>query len=84
MPTGKTLIFSLDVFNLFNFQARTAVDESYTLTSAQNDPGAPLKNAYTQATPHRPLEKADLNPNFMNPTKYQPPRAVRFGLRATF
>jgi hypothetical protein len=84
MPGGRTAIFSIDVFNLLNFQARTAVDESYTLATAQNAPGAPLKDAYTQSTPHRPLEQADLNPNFMNPTKYQPPRAFRFGLRATF
>ena len=84
LPRSSDLTFTLDVFNLFNFQARTAVDESYTLTAAQNNPGAPLASAYTQSSPHRPLDKADLNPNFMNPTKYQPPRAVRFGLRATF
>jgi hypothetical protein len=84
LPGGQTMIFTIDAFNLLNFQARTGVDESYTLTSAQNDPGAPLDKAYTQASPHRPLEKADLNPNFLNPTKYQPPRAFRFGLRATF
>ncbi|HXU81726.1 MAG TPA: TonB-dependent receptor [Polyangia bacterium] len=84
LPRQRDLVFTIDVFNLLNFQARTGVDESYTLTAAQNDPGKPLASAYTQSTPHRPLEKADLNPNFLNPTKYQPPRAFRFGLRATF
>jgi hypothetical protein len=84
LPKGRTVIFTMDVFNLLNLQARTGVDESYTLAAAQNDPGAPLSKAYTQSTPHRALEQADLNPNFLNPTKYQPPRAFRFGLRATF
>jgi hypothetical protein len=69
---ARDLVFTIDVFNLLNMQARTGVDESYTLTAAQNTPGAPLSSAYTQSTPHRALEKADLNPNFLNPTKYQP------------
>jgi hypothetical protein len=84
LPKSRTLIFTMDVFNLLNLQTRTGVDESYTLAAAQNDPGSPLSKAYTQSTPHRALEKSDLNPNFLNPTKYQPPRAFRFSLRATF
>ena len=30
------------------------------------------------------ITSADLNPNFKNPTSYQAPRSVRFGLRLTF
>jgi hypothetical protein len=84
LPQGQSLMFTIDAFNLLNFQARTQVDESYTLNAVQGKQGGTLKDAFTQSTPHRPLNDSDKNPNFMNPTKYQAPRAFRFGLRATF
>ena len=70
----------VDVFNLFNFQTRTAVDQRYTLspvlpTSGPNDP---LRNA--DGTPF----SGTVNPNFGKPAEYQPPRIFRFGLKATF
>jgi hypothetical protein len=83
LPGGQAVTASIDVFNLLNWQARTAVDESYTLAPAQNRPNAPLAEAYRQDT-RMPLAAEDLNPNFMSPTKYQPPRVFRLGLRSTF
>jgi hypothetical protein len=84
LPTGQAVVFTIDVFNVLNFQRRTQVDESYTLAAVQGKPGGALTDAFTQSTPHRALEASDLNPNFLNATKYQAPRVFRFGLRGSF
>jgi hypothetical protein len=81
---GQALSLTVEVFNLLNWQARTQVDESYTLAAAQGKQGGTLKDVATQSTPHRALEVAELNPNFLSPTRYQPPRVLRFGLRGSF
>jgi hypothetical protein len=81
---GQSLTFTVDAFNLLNLQARTQVDESYTLSAVQGKQNGTVKDAFTQSTPHRGLEASDLNPNFLNPTRYQAPRVFRFGLRGTF
>ena len=31
-----------------------------------------------------PLDPTEINPNFKNPTAYQSPRSVRFGIKVTF
>ena len=80
---NQTLTFSMDVFNLFNFQAANAVDESYTPAFALGKPGGNLRQARTQDT-GRALYAGDVNPNYKNPTSYQPPRSFRFGIRSTF
>jgi hypothetical protein len=84
LPRGQSVSLSVDVFNLLNFQTRTGVDESYTLVNAQGKQDGTLGDAFTQSTPRRALTAADRNPNFMSPTRYQPPRTFRFGLRAAF
>ncbi|MFO0758863.1 MAG: TonB-dependent receptor [Byssovorax sp.] len=78
---------SMDVFNLFNFQAETARDQRYTLdnvlpigdgTANSND----LKNLKnSDGSAFDPTHK---NPNFGNPVAYQAPRSFRFGARVTF
>ncbi|AKJ04787.1 outer membrane receptor protein involved in Fe transport [Archangium gephyra] len=84
----KVLSFTLDVFNLFNFQAATRVDELYT-----NAAVLPLETpvAAGELTPDMiqrssggSLSQADVNPGFKQPLQYQPPRQVRLGLRYTF
>jgi hypothetical protein len=80
---NRALTFSVDIFNLINFQAAQTVDEGYTQTYAQGTPGGTLRTAHTQAD-GRPLYASDVNPNFKNPTSYQPPRSFRFGIRTTF
>jgi outer membrane receptor protein involved in Fe transport len=94
--------FTLDVFNLFNFQGVDAVDQTYTRL-----PVAPIPNgnpsqlpgglgwqegeerADDPATPNVDESQfgtvdGDVNPNFKNPSRFQPPRQVRFGIRYTF
>ena len=79
----KTVQATIDVFNLFNFQAATARDEGYTRTdvvAVTNGDISTLKHA--NGTPFDPA--TDKNPNFGHPSKYQAPRQFRFGLRTTF
>jgi hypothetical protein len=73
---SRTIEATVDVFNLFNFQTETAVDQRYTLSPVQA--GLPLRNA--DGTPF----SGTVNPNFGRPAEYQPPRIFRFGLRTTF
>jgi outer membrane receptor protein involved in Fe transport len=77
---SKSITATIDVFNLFNFQTETAVDQRYTpspvLPNATR--GAPLRNA--DGTPF----SGTVNGNFGKATEYQPPRIFRFGLKATF
>ncbi|SET20945.1 Carboxypeptidase regulatory-like domain-containing protein [Myxococcus fulvus] len=83
---------TLDVFNLFNFQGVSTVDQTYTLLSVQPIPGGKPSdlpgNVQWQAGEERdePFGTVDndVNPNFKNPTSYQPPRQMRLGVRYTF
>ncbi|MFP2905043.1 TonB-dependent receptor domain-containing protein [Pyxidicoccus sp. 3LFB2] len=97
--------FTLDVFNLFNFQGVDQVDQTYTTEYAlplkggkasdienpvgvigwqegaerDDDPSTPNVDESQFGTVEN-----DVNKNFKNPTRYQPPRQVRFGIRYTF
>ena len=90
MKWGKDrdLVFTVDVFNVFNFQAVTARDERYTQTPVQ-----PIVNGTVQSlnTPSPikllgggTLTPGEVNMNFGQPTQYQDPRQFRFGLRTPF
>ena len=79
----KTVSFTVDIFNLFNFQQEVQVDESYTFTNAIGKQGGNLRDVHSQDT-GAALTQNDKNPNYGNATKYQEPRVFRFGLRATF
>lgn len=92
------LILSMDVFNIFNFQEVTAVDQTFTRSEVRPildgtvdnvpgkgegcDPGAGCKLTYVSGDPFNPDQ--DRNPNFGNPTEYQPPRTFRFAAKVTF
>jgi hypothetical protein len=97
--------FTLDVFNLFNFQGVDLVDQTYTTLNAQPVPNGkpsdienPVGVVGWQPDSEREDDPAtpnvdeslfgtvdgDVNKNFKNPTRYQPPRQVRFGIRYTF
>ncbi|MCP3139579.1 TonB-dependent receptor [Pyxidicoccus xibeiensis] len=95
---GKyTLSASLDVFNLFNFQQHTSVDQTLTFTrvyaieqggtpadlSACLDPNNPGCKIISTTTNQR-ISTADINPNFKRPTAYQAPRSIRLGARVSF
>jgi hypothetical protein len=94
----KTAAFTIDIFNLFNFQAETARDNRYTIANVfpvpDGKPGdIPAKQTSTCVDPTCKLHSADdnslfdpaaKNANYGRPTQYQPPRVFRFGLRMTF
>ena len=91
----SVLSVTLDVFNLFNFQTATRVDQSYTFASVY-----PLKGGQPRDLPERVrintgsptadtaspvyLTPDQVNPNFGKPTQYQAPRQFRLGARYTF
>ena len=92
-----TLSVGADIFNFFNFQTATAVDQNYTYGSVR-----PITNGTPQdlltcdaADPTQrtqcKLTNADgspfsgaKNPNFLRPIAYQPPRSFRFSARLNF
>jgi outer membrane receptor protein involved in Fe transport len=79
---------SLDVFNIFNFQEYTNVDQNYTNVAVLPIEGGKVDGELTPdkvtRTNGKALTDADLNRNFKNPTQYQAPRQVRIGLKYTF
>ncbi|HZI04733.1 MAG TPA: TonB-dependent receptor, partial [Archangium sp.] len=83
---NQVVSLNLEVFNLFNFQEETRVNEHYTYANVlpletQVDPGE-LTPSMVRTVSGEPLSAA--NPEFLKPTQYQPPRQVRIGLRYTF
>ncbi|ADO69302.1 TonB-dependent receptor [Stigmatella aurantiaca] len=86
MTKDLTASFSVDVFNLFNFQAATAYDQNYTYSAV-----LPIENGTPEDLPSKvvdtdgnPLDEASVNKNFGKPTAYQAPRSVRLGARVSF
>jgi hypothetical protein len=84
----KTVQATVDIFNLFNFQAVTLKDNRYTASDV-----LPVVGGQAAADGSIPgLKRQDgsdftaseINPNFGRPTAYQSPRVFRFGLRTTF
>jgi outer membrane receptor protein involved in Fe transport len=88
---NKTNVVSLtlDVFNIFNFQTETLVDENYTFSAVLPVKGGtpadlPGKAIIVADEGERPMTKEDENPNFRKAVQYQAPRQFRVGLRYTF
>lgn len=84
----SALTVALDVFNVFNFQAATRLDQTYTTEDVLPIPDgteADLDNPNNiKRTDGVPFDASAKNPNFGNPTKYQPPREFRIGAKVTF
>lgn len=88
LAKDSQLTLSMDVFNLFNFQEVTQIDQRYTnedvaepcIDGSKSDLPSCIQLASGEAFDDR-LHK---NPNFGNPTIYQTPRTFRFGARVTF
>ena len=83
--------FTLDVFNLFNFQTPTGRDQTYTLESVLPVKDGTTADLPTAESPGKVLKVDgtlltvdDLNKNFGKPIGYQSPRQFRFGIRYTF
>ena len=86
LSKDNLLSLSVDIFNLFNFQGMTGIDQTYTNADVLPiDKGTradvPGRLTYTNGTAFNP---ADQNPNFGNLTAFQDPRRLRFGVRMTF
>lgn len=76
------LAITMDVFNIANFQAVTAVDENYTFSDVIPIEGGSLEDLQTHTdTAGDPIVQ---NPNFGKPTAFQVPRQFRFGVRLSF
>lgn len=80
------IALTVSVFNLFNFQSVTLRDETYTfdtvlpIADGSEEDLAGLTSLDADGNP----VPAVVNPNFGNPTAYQTPRRVQFGVRFTF
>ncbi|HEY6561312.1 MAG TPA: TonB-dependent receptor, partial [Polyangiaceae bacterium] len=92
---SSTFEVAVDVFNVFNFQAVTRVDENFTtenvLPIANGSTGDlagckdPTRGACNMtSSAGAPIDSSAVNSNFGNPIAYQEPLTVRFGARLTF
>jgi hypothetical protein len=86
---ANVVSLSLDVFNVFNFQGVTAVDQIYTNVAVKPIEGGKANGDLSpdqvfRASNGQPLTEADRNLNYKNPTQYQAPRQIRLGLKYTF
>jgi len=80
------LTFTIDAYNLFNFQAGIARDSTYTRGEVLPIPGGKGTNDLGRLTNSdgSMFDPKDVNPNFGKITAYQAPRLVRFGLRFNY
>jgi hypothetical protein len=88
LPGNRVVSLTLDVFNLFNNQGATRVDENYThlavLPLDQPVEAGTLTPSMIQKVSGGALTEDEVNPDFEQPLQYQAPRQVRLGLRYTF
>jgi hypothetical protein len=93
-PT-KTVAITLDVFNLFNFQAVAERSQRYTIRPVEPITGRDVKDVVTNNTidpmaiqaadgDPRAFQAADRWRAFGAPTRYQAPLTLRFGIKGTF
>ncbi|MDI1433389.1 TonB-dependent receptor [Polyangium sorediatum] len=81
----STLLVSLDVFNVLDLQAPIAVDQRYTQSSVRPILGGTVKDLDKLVDADgNPFDPSLENPNFGNPTAYQPPRSFRISAKVTF
>jgi len=88
----SALALTVDVFNIFNFQAATLTDQRYTTSDvlpsncsagALSGAGCITHSGGTQLG--QPWNaRAEVNPNYGRPLVYQDPRQFRFGAKVTF
>jgi hypothetical protein len=86
---GKTnaVELTVDVFNIFNFQAEVRREQAYTSSDVlpiENGTVADLETKIRHASNADPFLPGEKNPAFGLPQAYQPPRYFKFGLRTTF
>ncbi|WP_437677616.1 TonB-dependent receptor [Sorangium sp. So ce131] len=85
LARDSALLFAVDAFNVFNFQAVTAVDERYTAAQVLPIPGGTKGDlAQLQNADGTPFDAVNKNPNFGHPVAYQAPRTFRLSAKVTF
>ncbi len=88
LSKATVLGVNVDVFNLFNFQASTLVDQRYTTSDVLPCQSGTVPNCIVHSggpqtgTPFNP--RTEVNPNYGRPLVYQDPRQFRFGAKVTF
>lgn len=81
----RSLLVTMDVFNVFNFQAAVARDQRFTQDSVRPiDGGTAADIGRLQNTDGTPFDPHHKSASFGDPIAYQPPRAFRFGINVTF
>jgi outer membrane receptor protein involved in Fe transport len=92
---NQTLSITADIFNLFNFQAVTRVEQEYTFRPVLPITGSAAQNPFAGSKTIDPARiqsadgggaftAADRNRAFGAPTEYQQPTTIRFGVKSTF
>jgi hypothetical protein len=91
------ILIGMDVFNIFDFQQVTSIDENFTfqpvtpLSGGKPSDVAACQGVTAQGkcplidpTTGKAFPKANYNLNFQKPTSYQAPREFRFTMKVTF
>jgi outer membrane receptor protein involved in Fe transport len=81
----SALTVTADIFNLFNFQAATQIDQAYTLSNVlpcASGQAAPTCLRHSDGSAFNPAK--EVNPNYGNAIAYQDPRQFRLGAKITF
>jgi hypothetical protein len=96
LSKASALSVYMDIFNIFNFQEVTLVDEDYTFSVVNPIiDGKPVKDPTTGKLSVDPKQlkhpdgtpfdaTTEVNPNYGKPAQYQAPRTFRFGAKVTF
>ena len=79
------LAITMDIFNLFGFQAATSRDQRYTASDVLPCQTGTVPTCIKHSDDKTPFDpKTEVNPNYGKPTQYQDPRQFRFGAKVTF
>jgi hypothetical protein len=84
LSKDTSLQASMDIFNLFDFQAATNLDQAYTFSAVLPCAPGGVAPACVKHSDGTPFNKSEVNPNYGKPTQYQDPRQWRFGAKLTF
>ncbi len=78
-----TLALTMDIYNLFNFQAATLQDPNYTFAAVLPCLSGTAPACIRQANGQK-FDKTSINPDYGQPQAYQDPRQWKFGAKVTF
>jgi outer membrane receptor protein involved in Fe transport len=84
LAKATTLALTMDIYNIFDFQAATAQDPNYTFASVLPCLTGTAPSCLKQSNGAAFNARTMLNPNYGQPTAYQDPRQWRFGAKVTF